>query len=95
MWAILYSTGCGRAYRGHKSFVMAQSANTGFQIVVEAVKIHEEAMRMAITAETVVYEQKQYSAKRCCESEQRRVYRDRKSVVEALKLKEQGGERNL
>jgi hypothetical protein len=31
----------------------ALSTNIGFQIVVEAVKVHEEAMRMAKTAETV------------------------------------------
>ena len=31
----------------------AESASNGFKIVVEAVKKHEEALRMAITAETV------------------------------------------
>ncbi len=36
-----------------RMLVEAESANSGFEIVVEAVKKHEEALRMAITAETI------------------------------------------
>jgi hypothetical protein len=34
-----------------KVLVEALSANSSFQIVVDAVKVHEEALRMEITAE--------------------------------------------
>ncbi len=33
--------------------VLEESANSGFEIVVEVVKKHEEALKMATTAETV------------------------------------------
>jgi hypothetical protein len=36
-----------------KVLVEASSANSGFQIVVEAVKVHEETLRMEITAGTM------------------------------------------
>jgi hypothetical protein len=40
MWE---STGCGRAIEAVRVLVEAESANSGFEIVVEAVKMHGEA----------------------------------------------------
>jgi hypothetical protein len=51
MWA---STGC--AYRGRKSgcSLDPENSNSGYVIVEKAVKVHEEVLRMAITADTVL-----------------------------------------
>ncbi len=50
---VLAVMGC--AYRGRKSgcSVDPENTNSGHAIVVEDVKVHEEALRKAITADTV------------------------------------------